>query len=149
VFTANGKRYPYPGALDLPAGYERNDAAMTAAEFTGEPDDRTPFYLARQAADREGLETKKSNGVTLVMQMKGQAGFFAVAADTLLALGAVIEACGADSLRMYTQPYLGHTLVTVRVGIVLVQFMPMPVPADILKDPLACWRIDNPQLSIA
>lgn len=152
VFTASGLKYPYPGSFSLPDTYARDEAAMAAATFAGKEDPATAGYLARQAGDREGLESLRASGKTLIFPLAGLAGFFSIASDTLAALDRIRTLTrahgGDDTVRAYTQPHKGFTLVTLTVGDIWIQFMPMPVPPEVAGGN-EVWRIDNPQKTLA
>lgn len=152
IFTAGGLKLPYPGGFDLPKNYERHDAALSAATFVGAEDPKTAAWMSRTARNAEEVKRRKEAGTLFAFGLEGRRELFSLSPDTLLALAEVVAAAerhGEDgTVRLYTMPHRGHTLVTLAVGEVTIQFLPLPVPEDILKGG-AVWRIDNPQLSIA
>lgn len=152
IFTASGLKYPYPGSFSLPDTYARDEAAMAAATFVGKEDPDTAGYLARKAGDREGRESLRANGQILIYPLSGIAGLFSIAHDTLAAMDRILTLTrahrGDDTVRAYTQPHKGLTLVTLTVGDTWIQFMPRPVPPEV-ADGSEVWRIDNLQKTLA
>ena len=152
IFTASGLKFPYPGGFDLPETYAKHEASLLSAEFLGEEDGAAATWMARTAMQTDEVKRRKDAGTLFAFQLKGLTELLSLSPDTLLALAKVLESVRRhgedDTLRLYTQPHRNHTLVTLAVAGITLQFIPLPVPASVLKG-REVWRIDNPQLSIA
>lgn len=146
VFADSGRRYPYPGALELNEGTRKCDGLTQAAPLIGEEDPRLAAHLER--VTREGIyqEPEVDSRRVPVLKVSGQDS--ALHNDSLRVLHEIRRITGMEeAVRAWVQPLKISALLSVGVGEVMVHLIPRPLPEDDpqLKD---VWRVDNPQIEL-